>query len=229
MSKIPLKTRKSIKEALEKTVPHVKRASEALGKELTLVNNTTELFEKFQGLGRGEDWLFQFGSHFLLYVEQFAKVIVEFCKNVENKEQLEAELTTGKFGCRCGDAPWVIEEGTVWMQSSEGNFGFYVASFTAEQLEKILGKTDAMPLNTRKGLKKVQPDIDKFMQESSKLYGKELSWVDNYQEIFDKLKADNRGEDFLADLGKHLVQYPKQLVEVFKQFCKDTDNKEALE
>jgi len=233
MSKIPLKTRKSIKTALEAANAHVKTASEAFGKELTFIDNTSELFEKLQAQGKSEDWLFDLGKHITPYVEQFAKMMVAFCKNPDNKEQLEAELTTGKFGVRIVDGStseeyWALDEGTLWMETKPGWFSNYIDYYDAARLERKLGKSDAMPLNTRKSLKEAHVIIEKAVQEASKLFGKELTWVDNFQELYDKLKV-NKSPDYLWKLGEPLILYPKQLVKTFTVFCKDPDNKEALE
>jgi len=241
MAKIPLKTRKSIKAALEKAEAHTKKASQAFGKELSFVDNTTELYEKLQAYGRSEDNLFNLGDEITPYVEQFAKVLIEFCKNVDNKEQLEVELTTGKFGVRIDPREkvegenlesrwWVLEDGVLWMETTLSYFGpSYVSYYSLSRLQDGLGKGDSMPLNTRKSLKEGQTKIDKAMKEASKLFGKDLSWVDNYQEIFDKLKAAERSESYLFSLGDEIAAYADRVAVVFKDFCKDQDNKEALE
>jgi len=233
MAKIPLKTRKSIKAALEAAEQHSKKASSVFGKELTFVDNTAELFEKLQAAGKSEDYLFDMGTVVATYLEQFSKTMQEFCKNASNKEQLEAELTTGKFGVKLTDTDtneyWRIEDGTLWMLTTCGYFGSYLSYFDIDRLCKILGKSDAMPLNTRKNLADNQKKIEANVQAASKLFGKELSWVDNYQEIYDKLKTYGKTEDYLWTFGDGLTEYSKQLVTAFTIFCKDADNKEALE
>jgi len=234
MSKIPLKTRKSIKTALEAAAGPVKKASEAFGKELTFVDNTSELFEQLQASGKGEDWLFNLGGVLVPYADQFAKAITAFCANADNKEQLEAELTTGKFGVRLAaadkeDVYWCLEEGTLWMETKAGWFGSYMDYYDADRLAKKLGKGDSMPLNTRKSLKQAQPVIDKHVQQASKAFGKELTWVDNYQELFDKLKANGKGDDYLWSLGEPLEKYAEQIAKGLTEFCKNNDNKEQLE
>jgi len=233
MSKIPLKTRKSIKAALDAADQHSKKASSAFGKELTFVDNTSELFEKLQAAGKSEDWLFNMGGVLATYLEQFSKVMQEFCKNTSNKEQLEAELTTGKFGVKITDTDtneyWRLEEGTLWMLTTTGYFGSYLSYFDLERICKILGKSDAMPLNTRKNLQEVSKQVEKHTAEASKLFGKELNWVDNYQELYDKLKSAGKSEEYLWTFGNGVVDYSKQLVTAFTAFCKDQDNKEALE
>jgi len=233
MSKIPLKTRKSIKEALTKAEAHAKTASKAFGKELTFEDNTTELFEKLQSAGKSEDWLFNLGNTLATYFEQFSKSMTDFCKNAANKEQLEAELTTGKFGVMITDTDtneyWRIENGTLWMLTTTGYFGSYLNYFDVDRLTKILGKSDAMPLNTRKNLSEAQKQIQKNIETASKVFGKELSWVDNNQELYDALKSAGKSEDYLYTFGNSLVEYSKQLATTFTSFCKDPDNKEALE
>jgi len=233
MAKIPLKTKKSIKEALTKAETHSKKASAAFGKELTFEDNTTELFEKLQSAGKSEDWLFNLGTTLGTYFEQFSKVMVEFCKNAANKEQLEAELTTGKFGVMITDSDtneyWRIENGTLWMLTTCGYFGSYLNYFDQERLSKILGKGDSMPLNTRKNLAEANKTIQKSVEQASKAFGKQLTWVDNNQELYDTLKSSGKSEDYLYTFGNPLAEYSKQLVTALTAFCKDPDNKEALE
>jgi len=235
MSKIPLKTRKSIKAALEGAIADTKKASEAFGKELTFIDNTAELFEKLQAANKGEDFLFELGSKLKPYVAQFAKVMIEFCKNSDNKEQLEAELTTGKFGVRLQAAEkstddyWCLEDGVLWMETKEHWFGFYIDNYDVDRLCQRLGRGDSMHLNTRKNLKAAQPKIDDAMKAASKSFGKELTWIDNYQTLYDKLKASGKPEDALWKIGDQIALYPQQLAKVFATFCTDADNKEALE
>jgi len=44
-----------------------------------------------------------------------------------------------------------------------------------------------------------------------------------------KLKKSGKSEDWLWKFGDVLVVYPTQLAKAFAIFCKDADNKEALE
>jgi len=240
MSKIPLKTRKSIKTFQEKADALIKKASAAFGKELCLIDNTADLFQALQAAGKSEDSLFGIGDTLFEYVQQFVKAFVEFCANPDNKEQLEAELITAKFGIRFDSRPtddettnaqryWVLEDGVLWMETEPNYFGSYLSYFDTTRLVSILGASDSMPLNTRKSLKEAQVKIDKCMQKASKLFGAELSWVDNYQTIYDKLKAHGKSQDYLFGLGAEIVQYAEQLAKAFEEFCKDADNKEALQ
>jgi len=188
---------------------------------------------KLQASGRNEDWLFQIGDHYSKYAVQLVKAFETFNKNEDNKEQLQAELTSGKVGVRIVDSSkndeyWSIEEGVLWMETKEGWFGSYMDNYNAELLEKKLGKSDTMPLLTRKSLKEVQSKIDAAMKQASTAYGKELIFIDNFQEIYDKL-SKTKNEDWLHHLGERILSYPNQLSKAFADFCKDTDNKEALE
>jgi len=143
--------------------------------------------------------LWTFGTPLSEYAKQFEKMMVEFCKNIDNKEQLETELTTGKVGVLFdkaeGDRYWIIEDGTLWMGTKPNQFGNYLSYFDADRLSKQLGKGDAMPLNSRKNLKAANEKITKYLNDTSKIFGQTLTWVDNAQEIFDGLKAakKNRG------------------------------------
>jgi len=233
MAKLPLKTRKSIKTAIEKAEASMKKASAAFGKELSLVDNTSELYEKLVAASWSESQLFEIGDSFGPYFEQFAKTMTEFCKNPDNKEQLEVELTTGKVGVRLvenNEKWWVLDEGVLWMEASSYQFGTsYLTNYDVARLANILGKADSMPLNTRKSIKDAQAKIDKAIAAASKSFGKELSWVDNYQELYDKLKKESWQDSNLFELGNYVVYYPEQLAKTFEKFCKDTDNREALE
>jgi len=239
MSKIPLKTRKSIKTALEKGDAAIKKASAAFGKELTFVDNTSDLFEALKAANKSEDWLFGLGDYIVPYIEQFTKVMCDFCKNADNKEQLEAELITAKFGVRLdprtgedassGDRYWVVDEGVLWVETKPDWFGSYLSYYDEDRLSKILGGADSMSLNTRKSLRAAQVEIDKCMQKASKCFGAELTWVDNYQTLHDAWKASGKSQDYLNDLGTTIKAYPAQLVTTFEEFCKDADNKEALQ
>jgi hypothetical protein len=234
MSKIPLKSRKSIKTFQEKAEPLIKKASAAFGKELTLIDNTADIFATLQTAGKSEDYLFNLGDPLLSYVDQFVKFMVEFCKNADNKEQLEAELVTAKFGIRIigddADEKYLkLEDGVLWMEAKASWFGSYLSYYDETRLCSILGSSDSMPLNTRKSLRTAQTKIDDYMKKSSKLFGAELSWVDNYQELYDKLNKAGKSQDYLFDLGTPIILYADQLMKCFEEFCKDADNKEALQ
>jgi len=234
MAKIPLKTRKSIKAAFDAMGPIISKASVLFGKELTFIDNTPELFEKLQASGKSEDWLFELGTHVSKYADQLVKALTEFCKDEDNKEQLQAELSSGKVGVHIvpntqNDVYWNIEDGTLWFETKEGWFGSYMDAYSAECLTQKLGKNDAMALNTRKSLKASQPEIDKAMREASTVFGKELVWIDNFQELYDRLKKANKSDDWLWKLGEPIKNYPKKAALTLSEFCKDLDNKEQLE
>jgi len=234
MSKIPLKTRKSIKTAFEAIEATIKKASAVFGKDLTFIDNTPELFEKLQAAGKSEDYLFELGAHVAKYADQLLKTLVEFVKSEENREQLQAELTSGKVGVLIvapnkSDVYFGIEDGILWMETKEGWFGSYLDNYNTENLASKLGKNDSMPLNTRKSLKSVASKIDAAVQDASKAFGKELVWVDNYQELYDKLKKHGKGDDYLWNLGNPILSYPVRAAKTLADFCKDSDNREQLE
>jgi RNA recognition motif-containing protein len=234
MAKIPLKTRKSIKAAFDVMAPTVQKASACFGKELTWVDNTPELFEKLQAYKKSEEWLFELGTHVSKFADQLLKAFTEFCKNEDNKEQLQAELTSGKVGVRIVDSSkpdeyWFLEDGTLWMETKEGWFGSYMDNYNAVNLEQKLGKSDSLPLNTRKNLKESQTKIDQAVKNASTAFGKDLLWIDNFQELYDKLKKYGKSEDWLWKLGEPLVTYSQRAAKTLAEFCKDADNKEQLE
>jgi len=229
-----LNTRKSLKAAQREIDQAMRDASAIFGKELVWVDNFQELYDRLKKANKSDDWLWKLGEPLQSYPKRAAKTFAEFCKDVDNKEQLEAELSSGKIGVRIvdnnkNDAYWCIEDGVLWMETKEGWFGGYMDSYNNECLATKLGKSDSMPLNTRKSLKSVQPKIDALLKTVSTSFGKELQWIDNYQELYDKLKKANKSEDWLWKLGEPLLNYPTQLAKAMAQFCKDADNKEALE
>jgi len=231
---MPLNTRKSLKAAQVNIDKSMQQISKAYGKEVTFIDNYQEIFNKLKTGGRAIDYLFNLGDDLKEYAKQLEKILAEFFKNSDNKEQLETELTTGKIGIKFLDEPpsnwWTMEDGTLFMETSTNYYGSnYLSYYSVDRLCRILGKNDSMPLNTRKSLKAADVKIKKHMQDASKLYGKELQFVDNFQEIYDKLKAAGRNTDYLFNFGDDLSEYARQCVTCFTQFCKDKDNVEALE
>jgi len=231
---MPLNTRKSLKSVAAKIDEAVRDASKAFGKELVWVDNYQELFDKLKKSGKSDDWLWNLGVPLLTYPQKAAKTLAEFCKDSDNREQLEGELSSGKFGVRLvesskSDVYWAIEDGVLWMETKEGWFGSYIDYYNAENLGTKLGKSDSMPLLTRKSLKNASTKINDLLSAVSTSFGKELQWIDNNQELYDKLKKSGKSEDWLWKFGDVLVVYPTQLAKAFAIFCKDADNKEALE
>jgi len=76
-----------------------------------------------------------------LYPKQLATAFDEFCKDPDNKEALQEVLTTGKVGLRFGetsDTYWVIEDGTLWMETQPNYFGSYLSYYDKDRLERKL-------------------------------------------------------------------------------------------
>jgi len=147
---------------------------------------------------------------------------------------LETELTTGKVGLAFDTAEteqnfWIISDGTLSMGTKPNYFGSYMSYYDSDRLCKILGKNDSMPLNTRKSLRAANEKITKFLTDASKLFGQTLTWVDTHQDIYDGLKAAGKTQDFLFTIGDTISEYAKALSLAFTKFCKDNDNKEALQ
>jgi len=229
---MPLNSRKNLKSHAAAIAKCVQGASKAFGREITFVDNYQDIYDALKTAGKNQEFLWTFGNQLKEYDTQMEKTMVEFCKNSDNKEQLEIELTAGKIGVRIGtvgDKYWVLEDGTLWMDTTHGYYGSYLSYFDVDRLCKILGVNDPMPLNSRKNLKAISPAITKNMAEASKLFGKELTFVDNYQDLYDKLKASGKQQEYLWTFAKPLEDYTKQLVTAFTKFCKDNDNREALE
>jgi len=178
-------------------------ANKAFGKQLTWIDNYQELHDELKKAGKNQDYLWTFGTPLAEYAKQFEKMMVEFCKNSDNKEQLEAEFTTGqvgtKFNTELAERYWGVDDGTLWMYTDPKQFGNYLSYFDSDRLCKQLGKNDSMPLNTRKSLKASQVIIDKSMVGANKAFGKQLTWIDNYQELHDELKKSRKKSGLLVD------------------------------
>jgi len=183
---------------------------------------------------KSDDELATLGDNFHNYAKQFDKEFTTFCKNDDNKEQLQTELTSGKIAVRIvgddkEDVYWVIEEGTLWMETKARYWNSWLSSFTVELLEKKLGAEDPQPLVTRKNVKAAKVKQDATMTKVNAVFGKELAWVDNVQELYDTLKKSGKSVSDLYTIGDNINSYTDQLLKEFTTFCKDADNKEALD
>jgi len=229
---MPLNTRKNLKTNAPAILKSAQGCSKAFGREVTWVDNNQDIYDALKSAGKSQDFLWTFGNQLKEYAGQAEKAFVEFCKNADNKAQLEIELTAGKVGVKItseSDRYWVLEDGTLWMYTQAGYYGSYLNYFDVDRLCEILGTSDPMPLNSRKNLSASKIVCTKNMAEASKLFGKELQLVDNFQESFDALKNSGKSTDYMYTWAKPLEEYTKQLVTAFQKFCKDADNKEALE
>jgi hypothetical protein len=227
----PLITRKNTKKARTTIDATMSKINKFYGQDLTWIDNTQEIYETLKGAGRSENDLYKLGDVIITYVNQFNTELTKFCKDADNKEQLQNELTSGQVGLRIStdDKYFELEEGTLWLQTKQNIWGSWLTEFNTDKLEKILGLTDQVPLITKKNLKKANATITGVITKLSKVYGSDLIWVDNNQEIYEGLKSSGKSDNDLYKLGDVIVAYVNQFNTEFTKFLKDPDNKEQIQ
>jgi len=230
MSKLPLKTRKSLKDAQVKIDANLAKASKAYGSDVVWEDPSEQIYEALTSYGKTAEQLFTIGDQINQYVDQFVKEITAFAKDADNNEQLKNEWSTGVLTVRVTDdaVPFRLEDGKLIMETKANYWGSYLSEFTAGALEKILGLTDPMPLIVKKNVKKNQKLIEQKMTKISKVYGQELTWADNAQELYEARVAYGASESDHYTLGDAILLYVNQLDTELTKFCKDADNLEAL-
>jgi len=67
------------------------------------------------------------------------------------------------------------------------------------------------------------------MAKISSVFGQELTWANNSQEIYEARITYGQPIENLYILGDHILSYVKQAEKEFIAFCKSADNKEALQ
>jgi hypothetical protein len=230
MSKLPLKTRKSLKDALVVIEANVAKAAKVYGGDIVWEDPSEAIYEALTTYGKTAEQLFTIGDNFKQYVDQFVKEITVFCKDEDNKEQLTTEWSTGILSLRVTDdaVPFRLEDGKLIMETKANYWCSYLTEFTAGALEKILGLNDPMPLIVKKNVKKNQKLIEGKMAKVSKVYGQELTWADNAQDLYEARKNYGASESDHYTLGDAILLYVNQLESQMTAFCKDADNLEAL-
>jgi len=117
----------------------------------------------------------------------------------------------------------------LWLETKSNIWGSWLTEFNSDRIEKILGRGDPQPLITRKNVKKTRIAIDNTMNKVKAVFGAELSWAENTQELYETLKTAGKSENDLYKLGDQIVLYVNQFNTEIAKFCKDKDNKEALQ
>jgi len=230
MSKLPLKTRKSLKDALVVIEANVAKAAKVYGGDIVWEDPSESIYEALIAYGKTPENLFTIGDNFKQYVDQFVKEITVFSKDPDNLEQLKNEWSTGIITLRVTDdaVPFRLEDGKLVMETKANYWCSYLSEFTAAALEKILGLADPMPLLVKKNVKKNQKLIEQKMAKISKVYGQELTWADNSQELYEARVAYGAQATDNYTLGDAILLYVNQLESQITAFCKDADNLEAL-
>jgi len=142
--KFPLKTKKSITKCMEKAQEIAKKASQLIGKEVTVIDSSADIFVKVQPNTTGswpEGKILELGDYILRYYNQFDEALTKFCKNADNKEALADVWTAGKFGVRIREGYnkyWCVDGGVLWMEVPLNDFGGSIGFYDNEALEAIL-------------------------------------------------------------------------------------------
>jgi len=211
----------------------MEKIGKIFGQEVTWEDPTQELFDALKSYGKSESDLYTLGDQTVNYVNQFLKEFTIFCKDAANKEQLQTEWSSGVLTLKLVDDSnykyFILEDGKLTMQTKTNYWQSYMNECSSANLEKILGASDSMPLLVTKNVVKAKATIATIMTKVSKPYGRELTWADNFQELYDALIEYGKSPADLYTLGDSVVTYAKQLDTELTKFCKDADNLEALQ
>jgi len=227
---IPLVCKKNLKKNLKLIEANVEKVKKLYGADITWEDPCEEIYAALTSYGKTAENLYVLGDNIKAYTDQFVKEITIFLKDADNKEQLTGEWTTGILSLRvCDDAvPFKLDGGKLVMETKPNYWNSYLSEFTALALEKILGLEDPMPLICKKNVKKNIKLIEAKMTKLGKVYGQDLTWADNSQEIYDARKSYGASDSDNYTLGDAILLYVTQLEKELTLFCKDKDNLEAL-
>jgi len=230
-SKIPLAARKAIKESVTKTEVHVKAAADALGTTIQIVDNTADLFEKLGDKGA------ELGNGFHQYFEAFAKAAVELSHNQLQKDALRDRL--GSVGGRVQitivpstdpDNYWDFKGDALHMEVKASYWGSWLSYYNAERLEaKLTADLGGvqLPLAVRRNIAEHEPLILAELQNLSNVYGSQITWdMDQIPQVYAWLVSHQKGD---AHVGKQILDYVVQFHKAVAEFCKNPDNKEAVQ
>jgi hypothetical protein len=222
--------RKISKKNLKLIEANVEKVKKLYGADITWEDPCEEIYAALTSYGKTAENLYVLGDNIKAYTDQFVKEITIFLKDADNKEQLTGEWTTGILSLRvCDDAvPFKLDGGKLVMETKPNYWNSYLSEFTALALEKILGLEDPMPLICKKNVKKNNKLIEAKMTKLGKVYGQDLTWADNSQEIYDARKSYGASDSDNYTLGDAILLYVTQLEKELTLFCKDKDNLEAL-
>jgi len=231
MSKIPLKDRKAIKEAVPKAEAEVKKAADVLGTTLTCVDNTGDLYEKLA------DRAVDLGASFPLYFEALAKASAELSKNPLQKDALRDRLAGcgGRVLIEIIDASgpdnyWAFKDDGLHIEVKQSYWGSWLSYYNAEKLESMLSVDLGgvqLPLAVRRKLAEYEPKIEATLKKASDTYGSQLTWdMDQIPHVYEWLKKDGRATE---EFGSQVHAYVEQFAKTLGEFCANPDNKEALQ
>lgn len=231
MSKIPLKDRKAIKEAVPLAEAEVKKAGDALGITLTLVENTGDLYEALGDKGPS------LAESYPKYFAQLVQTCTEFAKNATRKEAIIGKFNAvgGKVTIKiidssASDAYYNFSSDALLIEVKASYWGSWMSYYNAEYMEKVITvdfQGVEVPLIAKRNVNEFIPQIEAELKKASAVYGHELTWqIEKLGAVAAWLKADNRSID---DFGAKVFDYVKQFVTTFSNFVKNADNKEAVE
>jgi len=126
------------------------------------------------------------------------------------------------------EKPFQIEDGKLFMQTKPGYWTSYMNSFSAREIEQMLGLEEPMTLIAKKNSNANLKKIETTMKRATKPYGKDLIWEDTMQETYDAMKSYGRSIDNLYTFGDTVAQYADQLVKELTNFCKSPEALEQL-
>jgi len=227
---IPLGARKAIKESVPKAEAALKQAGEAVGETLIFTDNTAELWA-----GLGESYQSQLADWFPKYYEILATVFQEFAKDPLRLATLKERLKKvgGKVLVTIADANgpdnyFLFKDDGLHIEVKQSYWGSWMSYFSVEALEKQLnvewaGHTLALPV--RKNINEAIPKIGEQMARASAAYGAELKFdTDGLGALY-----SHAGSDAGTDFGDKVVLYAKHFADIFSEFVKNPDNKEAVQ
>jgi len=231
MSKIPLKDRKAIKEAVPLAEDFVKKASDALGVSLQCVNNTEELYV---GLGASSP---QLAENFPKYFERLFEVAKEFAADEVGlgpfKERLNAvngKIQISLVGSNEPDRYWNLKADALHVEVKQGYWGSWLSYYNKEYMEKNLSANFQgvnLSIATLKNIQTALPKVHAHLQRASAAYGAEITWEEEkLHEIFtwlEKNKVDTK------NFGDIVEKYSEQFANTFSKFVENSDNKEAIQ
>jgi hypothetical protein len=229
MSKIPLKSRKAIKEAVPLVEAELARASQAIGVTLSFIDNTGDLFEALESKAES------LGPELPKYFAEVTKTFTEFAKNEVRKEALQEALNLvgGKVRLvivpsSTNDLYFVFTADELQIQAKANYWGSYLSYFNQDYLEagmKVEYHGVKMPLEVKRKIVEAIPNVNREIKRASDTYGAELTWEVDYGKLVTFV-----GESKAKELNTHLVAYAKQFADAFGAFVSaDADNKEAVQ
>jgi hypothetical protein len=231
MSKIPLKDRKGIKEAIPKAEAEVKKAADALGTTLVLVDNTSDLYE---GLGdKGP----QLAEGFAAYFQKFAEAAAVFSKNELQRDALRDRLTASGgrvlialIKSDAADEYFSFHDDGLHLEVKPNYWNNWLSYYNHERLEAKLSVDVggvALPLAARRVLNENLPKIDAEMKRVSDAYGSVVEWdKDQIPHVYAWLVQHQKATE---SFGVEVLNYAKQFATAFVEFTKNPDNKEAIQ